>query len=229
MGFLAPALPAIATVAGGLLGGRKGPSQQTVTQEASVPQQLLPGFNDALRSVLGQFGQSGSASGFENINQPLGRNLIGRTIAGQFLDPFQNPGLQGVLDRGGDFIKQRLNTDFARSGRDLGAARPAAADELGAFTSNTLFNNFNAERGRQQAALGQVGAFDPTNNFLDRFGALSNVASGNQATTVPLSQDRLSGALGGAQAGGAVGDILGRIFGQGGGTAQPPPSIPGQK
>jgi hypothetical protein len=220
MGPVAPFIAPIATLAGGLLGSRKGPTQQTVTQEASVPQQLLPGFNDALRSILGQFGQSGSASGFENINQPLGRNLIGRTLSGQFLDPFQNPGLQGVLDRGGDFIKQRLNTDFARSGRDLGAGRPAAADALGSFTSNLLFNNFNAERARQQGALGQVGSFDPTNNFLDRFGVLSNVASGNQSTTVPLSQDRLSGALGGIQAGGAVGDILSGIFkGRGGGDS----------
>jgi len=215
MAQVVPFIPAIASVAGAVLGSRSGPSQQTTTTEASVPTQLLPGFNPALSATTGQFNSAGGGSQ-ENFNQPLGRNLIGRTLSGQFLDPSNNPGLQGVLDRGGDFIQNRLNTDFARSGRDLEAATPAAADALGTFTSDVLFNNFNAERARQQGALGNVGSFDPLTQFLDRFGALSNVAHGNQSTSNPLFQDRLAGGIGGFQAGTAVGgsvqDILNEIF-----------------
>jgi hypothetical protein len=166
-------------------------------------------FNQGFRATGNQFSQAGGDTGLENFNQPLGR-----TLAGQFLDPFQNPGLQGVLDRGGDFIQNRLNTDFASSGRNLDAARPAAADALGTFTSNLLFNNFNAERQRQQSALNQVPAFDPTDTFLSRLGGLSNVAQGNQA----ISQrspggDPLAGALGGLQAGLGLGNQLGGLLG----------------
>jgi hypothetical protein len=178
---------------------------------------LLQPFNFAQSSALNQANNAGVGSGFENFNQPLGRNLIGRTLAGQFLDPFQNPGLQGVLDRGANFIQNRLNTDFAASGRNLGAAQPAAADALGTFTSNLLFNNFNAERARQQGALGQVGAFDPTNQFFGRLGTLGNIASGNPTTTqISPGGDRLAGALGGLQAGAGLGSelegLLGGIF-----------------
>jgi hypothetical protein len=211
MGFLAPALPLIGTVAGGLLGGRRGPSSQASTVEQDVPARLLPQFGLGQGAAASQFGQHGFGQQ-ENFNQPLGRNLIGRTIAGQFLDPFQNPGLQGILDRGGDFIQNRLNTDFAGSGRNLGAARPAAADALGTFTSQTLFNNFNAERARQQGALGLVPSFDPTNQFFDRLNALQAAAQGNSVVTQPLSQDRLAGALGGASAGNQIGNILGGMF-----------------
>jgi hypothetical protein len=171
----------------------------------------LPQFSQAQNAASGQFQNAGGGQ-FENFNQPLARNLVGRTLAGQFLDPFQNPGLQGVLDRGGNFIQNRLNTDFAGAGRNLGAARPAAADLLGTFTSNTLFNNFNAERARQQNALGSVQSFDPTQQFFDRLNALSAAAQGNSTSTAPFAQDRVAGALGGLQTGQAIGDILGGIF-----------------
>ncbi len=218
---MAAALPLVGTLAGGLLGGSKGPSQQTTTQEASVPGQLLPGFNLGNNAAMSQFQGAGTG---ENFNQPLSRNLIGRTLSGQFLDPNNNPGLQGVLKRGGDFIQNRLNTDFAGSGRDLNAARPAAADALGTFTSSILDKNFSRERGFQNAALDRVNASDPLNQFLDRFSSLGG-AFGNQSTSQPLSQDRLSGGLGGAFAGGQIGDILGGMFGGGGGKEQTP--IPG--
>lgn len=208
--FIGPALG----VAGAIAGSRSGGSQpQQTTTQTDVPGRILPQFNLAQSAIQNQALNAGVGTGFENFNQPLARNLLGRTMAGQFLDPFQNPGLQGILDRGGDFIQNRLNTDFGAAGRNLGAARPAAADALGTFTSNLLFNNFNAERARQQEAINAVQTLDPTNQFIGRLANLGGIAQGNTTTVAPpLRGDRLAGALGGLQAGQAVGDILGGIF-----------------
>jgi hypothetical protein len=231
--FVGPALG----IAGAIKGSRDaGPAQQTTNTQVDVPGRILPQFNTAQGAINNQFLNAGGGSGFENFNQPLGRNLIGRTLAGQFLDPFNNPGLQGTLNRGADFIQNRLNTDFGAAGRNLGAARPAAADALGTFTSDLLFRNFNAERGRQQGALGDVAGFDPTNQFLGRLGGLSNIAQGNQSLTeISPGGDRLAGALGGLQAGAGLGGNLGTLLGgifpsnSGGGGFSPQVSPSGSK
>jgi hypothetical protein len=216
MGFLAPALPAIGTIAGGLFGGRSGPSQQTAQQVPTLPPALQQLFN----TTQGAATQDLERSGTFDPNQDLARGLIGSTLSGQFLDPFNNPGLQNILQRGADTIGQQTNTRFGSAGRDVNSTGglPVFADRFGSFTGDVLFNNFNAERGRQDAALNQVSNFNPIDQFIRRTSGLPGFISG-QNTTVPLHQDRLAGFLGGAGAGRQAGEFLGGLGKQGANTS----------
>ena len=220
MAFLAPALPfitkalpAIGSIAGGLLGSKKAPSQgpgtgqptTTTATPAGLPAELSSLFSSGNNAALTDFIRSGSA----DPNQELGRNLLGRTIAGQFLDPGNNPGLQSVLSRGANTIGQQLDTRFGTAGRDISASEPAFTDKFGSFTGDVLFNNFNAERGRQDNALSRIQDLNPIDQLLGRSGTLSQLLFGNQSTISPLQQDRLAGGVGGASVGSAVGRTAG--------------------
>src|SRR5210317_1176421 len=53
---------------------------------------------------------------------------------GEGINPFNN--LDMAYDRAADLTRTRLDTEFAGSGRNLGAAYPARSDELQTLASN---------------------------------------------------------------------------------------------
>lgn len=115
-----------------------------------------------------------------------GQNLINQTLQGQFLSPETNPYLGQAFEQGADRITNRLNTSFARSGRDLGAGRPAAADELGTFAANLYGNAYNQERGLQQNALSQAQGYDPLNLMINRLAGIVPNAGGVTSSRQPV-------------------------------------------
>lgn len=123
-------------------------------------------------------------SGANLIGQ--GQNLVSQTLQGDFLSPTSNPYLEAQFNQGADLITNRLNTSFARSGRDLAAGRPAAADELGNFAANLYGNAYNFERGMQQNALNQAQGYDPLNLFINRLAGIVPNAGGVVSSQQPV-------------------------------------------
>jgi hypothetical protein len=109
------------------------------------------------------------------------RELLEGTIGGDFVSG-QNPALEAVFNRGADAITQRLQGDFSRAGRNIGAARPVAADELGSFRAQLDLGNLARERPLQQAAIAQGQQLNPVDQFLRRLGILSD-AGGREVQT----------------------------------------------
>jgi len=124
---------------------------------------------------------SARAFGDRDPNSNAARNLIGQTLQGDFL-PGNNTALEGIFNQGADKITNRLNTSFSRAGRNTGAARPVAADELGSFRAQLFGPAFENERNRQTAAIGQSQQFNPLDQFLGRLQGLAGVA-GNTSTS----------------------------------------------
>lgn len=72
-----------------------------------------------------------------------------------------NPYLDATFNRAADSVQQRLQSGFAGSGRNIEAARPAAADELNDLATRIYGGAYDAERNRQlqyQQQLTGIGA-----------------------------------------------------------------------
>lgn len=122
-------------------------------------------------------GQTAAFGAFEGNEDPItrrSRELLEQTIGGDFLAG-ESPGLEAVFNRGADAITQRLQGDFSRAGRNIGAARPVAADELGAFRANLALGREGRERAFQTQAINQGQQFNPVDQLLSRLGVLSDV------------------------------------------------------
>ena len=157
-------------------GPRVDQSQNTYSQTRAPGFLQSPLQNAALASNAA-FGQ-----GIEGFNQTAGRNLIGQQLRGDFLMPESNPFLQGTFNRAADLTRGRLDTEFAGSGRNLGASQPARSEELQTLASNIFGGNFARERGLQQGALSQVSQFDPINQLIQRIGLLAPAAGRDVST-----------------------------------------------
>lgn len=66
-----------------------------------------------------------------------------------------NPYLDAVFNRGADAITQRLQGDFAASGRNIDAAAPVAADELGSLYAGVYAPSYERERDRMAQDISQ--------------------------------------------------------------------------
>lgn len=203
-----PNVPVPGSTNGGFIGGLVGPLTNRELlkpgQNPFVPPTVEnpPAGNNALDLIPGAQG------------------LVGRTVAGDFLTPDTNPFLQQTFNRAADLTRTRLASEFARSGRDLSASLPARSDELQTLAANIFGTNFQRERDRQIAAIGQTPAVDPTNIAIDRIAALAPAAGGTAVSSTPVSRNIGGGALGGAALGSAFGlpgiiggGLLGGIFG----------------
>ena len=198
-----------------------GPKNVTSTTSTEVPEFLRGPLQNATQHSGGElqalFNQGqGGASGktaegtqalFDRGQQgsPLindAKNLTGQTIRGDFLSPDSNPFLEGTFNRAADLTRGRLDSEFSGAGRNLGAAAPARSDELQTLASNIYGGNFQAERDRQQQAVGQsqplaqddfrniqamidAGSF-PVDQFIDRLSALIPGAGGTTTSTQPV-------------------------------------------
>ena len=102
-----------------------------------------------------------------------GRDVLGQTLRGDFLNA--NPYLDETFNRGADAIQQRLDTQFAGGGRNLGASKAPATADLSSFANQLYGGNYQAERGRMDNALGRVSQFDSLNQLIGQLGPLANI------------------------------------------------------
>lgn len=123
---------------------------------------------------------------FVRQNQGAAGGLLGSIIGGEGLDPNSNPFLQGAFDRGADAIQNRLQSQFAGGGRNLGASRSANTEGLADLATGIFGGNFQQERNRQMQALAQV--LQGTGRTID--------TSGSQKTTESTKQGPLDRVLG---------------------------------
>lgn len=107
-----------------------------------------------------------------------------------------NPYLDATFNRAADSVQQRLQGGFAASGRNIEAARPAAAQELGDL-SNTIYGGaYENERNRMAQDISQQRALQ--------------FSAAGLAPTLAEQDYRDLGALGGV--GGQVEDLTGRLM-----------------
>jgi hypothetical protein len=119
------------------------------------PGQTVVGFSPETEQALGmqtQRAQAGSpvmgaanqfATNTLGGNQPL-------TFGGG-----SNPMLDRMYGQAADATQGRLQTEFAGGGRNLGAARPARAEELNNLATSIYGGDYQAERGRMAGELSQ--------------------------------------------------------------------------
>ena len=157
---------------------------------------LFPQPGGGVRPGGGPTPLMGSPGSYQGPTGLIGQSqgLIGSTVAGDYLN--SNPYLDQTFNRAADLTRTRLASEFAGSGRNIGASLPARSNELQTLASNIYGQNYQAERDRQIGAIGQAYQFDPTNILINRIGGLIPGAGGTQTTTQPVHQDRFGQMLG---------------------------------
>ena len=142
--------------------------QQSQITHTRAPQFIEPALANATYSASNIFN-----GGPESYVSSQGRDLVGQTLRGDFLLPGTNPYLQGAFDRGANAIQNRLDTQFAGAGRNIGASIPAAKQGLSDLATGIFGGNYQAERDRQTQALGYSQQYDPLNQFINRLQGLA--------------------------------------------------------
>lgn len=195
-----------------------GPRNVTSTTTTEIPPFLQGPLSQATQAAEGQFGSLASLTAnnrqIAGVNELFNRgqqgspltdaagSLTQSTLAGDFLSPDSNPYLQQTFDRAADLTRTRLDSEFAGSGRNLGASRPARSEELQTLAADIFGGNFQRERDRQSGAVGQAqslagqdfadiqamidaGSF-PIDQFINRLAALIPNAGGTTRATQPV-------------------------------------------
>jgi hypothetical protein len=165
-----------------------GPRNVTSVTSNEPPAFLQQSLNQATTGNLGRYwsdmsGETGLRPNELNTNAS---HLVNNTLQGDYLNPDSNPYLQGTFNRAADLTRGRLDSEFAGAGRNLGAAQPARSEELQTLASNIYGGNYQAERDRQQSALGQAQGFDPLNQYINRIAAIVPGAGGVTTSTQPV-------------------------------------------
>lgn len=164
------------------------------------------------------------------------QQLTRSTLQGDFLSPDTNPFLAQTFNRAADLTRGRLASEFAGSGRNLGASAPARSEELQTLSSNIFGQNFARERALQANAVNQalplanqdfrdIGAvidagLSPSNTLINQIQALAPAAGGTAVGTQPVFRNTAGNILGGAATGAQLGGIIpgiGPLFGAIGG------------
>lgn len=124
------------------------------------PQQYYPG-----QTVVGFSPETETALGLQSQRAQNGSPLLGsaQNYATNLLNgnnPItfgqgSNPWLDKTFNHAADQVTNRLQSDFASSGRNTGAARPVAADELSSLATGIYGGDYQAERDRMATELGQ--------------------------------------------------------------------------
>lgn len=178
-----------------------GPKNVTSTTSSRPPAYLegplasaAQGASQAYRN--GGFGQPGGIP-LENLTNSGDRligesqNLVSDTLRGDYLNPDTNPYLQQTFNRAADLTQGRLDTQFSGAGRNLGASYPARSEELQTLASNIFGGNYQAERGRQDAAVTSAQGLDPLNMMINRLAGVIPGAGGVTTSTQPVFKQGL--------------------------------------
>lgn len=104
-------------------------------------------------------------------------NAAGEQYAsGNNINPYTSLDMQ--FNRAADVTRTRLDSEFAGSGRNLGASQPARSDELQGLAAR-IYDPQNIAR------------FDPLNQYIDRIAALTPGAGGTQTSIQPYFKSGL--------------------------------------
>jgi len=188
--------------------------------------EVPPGVNK-LQGAYDQLYERG-AGGSPLINEA--QNLTQGVLQGNMLSPDTNPYLEQTFNRAADLTRGRLDSEFAGSGRNMGASMPARSEELQTLASQIYGGNYGRERMLQNSAVGQalsLGANDfndinamlesqnlPLDTLINRIQGLAPAAGGTAVSSSPVqSGSPLLGAIGGASSLGGLGAALGGGFG----------------
>jgi len=148
----------------GLLGGSKslsGSAQkwaQPIAQAAAGNVQSvfnqnqgnLQNLTDTVNSTIPQAAQT--YQGWQPATAQS-QQYYSDTIGGKYLDPSNNPGLQGLLDQTSRDVTNQVNSQFSMAGRyGSGAQTDVLSRNLADAQNNVLYQNYAQERSNQQAA-----------------------------------------------------------------------------
>lgn len=163
-----------------------GPRNVTSTTNTNPPAFLQRPLEQAAGFATDRLTQdmAGGGLGPSELNDNAA-NLVNNTVQGDFLSPDSNPFLEGTFNRAADLTRGRLDSEFSGAGRNLGAQAPARSEDLQTLASNIFGGNFQAERDRQQSAVGQAQGFDPLNQFINRLAGIIPGAGGVTTSTQP--------------------------------------------
>ncbi len=123
-----------------------GNVQDVFSQNQPQLQQITKGVTDLLPGISSNYQgwqpQSDQAQGY-----------IGDVLGGKFLDPSNNPGIMGILNRTRSDVTNDVNSQFSMAGRyGSGAHTGVLTDKLADAENNVLYNAYNTERGYQNDA-----------------------------------------------------------------------------
>ena len=148
--------------------------------------------------------QRASTGGYQNEAMPMARNMLGGANFDEVLDYTRstargdmlgsNPYLQGAIDRAIDPVKDKIQSQFAMSGRyGSGANQDVLAKSLGDVASNIAYGDYQRERQNQLNAQQQLGNL-AQQQFANQTGAIG--ALGNLQQQQFANQSGALGALG---------------------------------
>ena len=151
--------------------------------------------------------QRASTGGYQNEAMPMARNMLGGADFGEVMGRTRNmlgganfdevldytratargdmlgsnPYLQGAIDRAIDPVKDKIQSQFAMSGRyGSGANQDVLAKSLGDVASNISYGDYQRERQNQLNAQQQLGNL-AQQQFANQSGALSALGNLSQA------------------------------------------------
>jgi hypothetical protein len=215
---------------GGLLGATGGGSRPagstTVTTTQDIPEWLKPYVTGNLSGGQATRDQlTGANNGLMNLAVPG----YAATLRGDYLDPNSNPWLKSTFNQAADLTNARINSIFEGANRYGSGQQAGAIGTADSMLANNIFGgNYQAERARQNAAIGGVpqfnqgastAAFAPYSGFNSLIPGLRTGAETSPYFSNPLGS-ALSGALAGGILGGSAGlPSLASLFGSGGGAA----------
>lgn len=181
-----------------------GPSSQTQTVNTSPPDLLKHPLGRIVGGSESRLDQTIGRPGSSNAIPNAGFDLITDTLRGNYLSPESNPYLQQTFNQAADLTRGRLDSEFAGSGRNLGASFPARSQEL-QYLSNSIFGgNYQRERDRQLNTLGQGLQYDPMNLYINRIAGVIPGAGGSTQATQPVHRDVLGSLAGLGLAGAGI-------------------------
>lgn len=123
---------------------------------------VVPFSQQTEAALAGTEARARNGSPVVNAAQNYATNLLGSSPTSQFgsgSNPYasshnpyggaSNPHLDAVFNHGADAITNRIQSDFAGSGRNISAGAPLAADELGSLYAGIYAPAYENERSRQ--------------------------------------------------------------------------------
>lgn len=197
----------LGALAGGLGANQKPAGTTTTVQD--IPDWLKPYVISNL---------SGGANAQASLLQPNGVMDAAtaqylKTINGDYLDPATNPWLDKTYRHASDLVGAGVDSRFSSAGRyGSGAHQGVLQEGMNNLATNIFGGNYQAERGRQAAAIGGAptfltgragAAYAPYSGFADLFPA------GVRSTSTPYFSNTAGGILSGALAGSQLSKLFG--------------------
>lgn len=182
---------------------------QTQTSSTAPPAYAQPAIQAGIGAIQADYNAGASAP---NPLVAQAQDYFGQVLGGDFLNPATNPNLQATFDTAAQATQNRLSSEFAGAGRNVGASFPARSQELQTLASSIYGGAYNNERNIQSQSLGllpMVAGLDDLNldQYIQRLGQVTPLAGQNSTSTgvTQTPSNPFAGALGGAAAGAAFG------------------------